>query len=386
MKRLEISSTNGKQKHEIVRDALAESVRSGEFALGRRLPADRDLAVRFGVSYMTARRAVTELVEASLLERRIGDGTYVRAGSQQRLQTTTLNLVCTAYEGSTTKSFLRLGGAAALERGWRSHVIRMHDDADSMAIRAIENGEFCLVLADEKSLEGPLGKALKKSRGRSVLIGWRLDAEGVPSVLADDTRAMNLALEHLQSAGHERVALLCNHSHSPNEQVQIAAWRRWFENGPRAFFDLETHFVEANTPPYQCATRFAFNATKSWLHGAQQNGATRATALISVSDELALGALAACREANLHVPRDLSLVNLNDSALMEFAHPPVSCVDVDLNAHIVAALELMDQQIHSQQNAPEQSAQNNGSNKLPLCLIEPHLIERSSVREPVILG
>lgn len=119
-------SPSTRQKHEIVREYLTESLRSGEFEVGRRLPADKDLAARLGVSYMTARKAVNELVEASFLERRIGDGTYVRAGTQQRLLTTTLNLICTAYEGATTRAFLQLGGVAAQKRGWRSHVIRIH--------------------------------------------------------------------------------------------------------------------------------------------------------------------------------------------------------------------------------------------------------------------
>ena len=120
--------TATRPKHEIVRETLTQNLRAGEFEVGRRLPGDKELAARFGVSYMTARKAVNELVEASLLERRIGDGTYVRAGSQQRLSTTTLNLICTAYEGSTTKSVFGIGGRGGAGFG-------MAQSCDSHALR-----------------------------------------------------------------------------------------------------------------------------------------------------------------------------------------------------------------------------------------------------------
>lgn len=46
-------------------------------AVGAPLPAERSLAQRLGVSRMTLRRAVDELVDLGLLHRRQGSGTYV---------------------------------------------------------------------------------------------------------------------------------------------------------------------------------------------------------------------------------------------------------------------------------------------------------------------
>lgn len=358
-------SSSTRQKHEIVREYLTQSLRSGEFEVGRRLPADKELAARLGVSYMTARKAVNELVEASFLERRIGDGTYVRAGTQERLLSTTLNLICTAYEGATTKAFLQLGGVAAQKRGWRSHVIRIHTDHEQGALRALQNGELSLVLADEASLKGPLGKAMRGARGRAILLGWRLDESGVPSVLADDAQAVHLAVEHLQAAGHRAIALLCNHPQSPNERVQIAAWSEHLTDSASAS-ERERLLIVANTPRFECASRFAYEATQRWL--GTSGRADGVTALISIGDELAVGALAACRDAGRDVPEKMSLVNLNDSAAMEFSNPRVTCVDIDLESHIEAALEMLTA-IALGETIPA-----------PLRLIQPCLIERESVR------
>jgi DNA-binding FadR family transcriptional regulator len=61
---------------------IAEQVRqlmvSGEFALGSRLPAERDLAVQLGVSRPSVREALIALEVEGLIEVRTGSGIYVQ--------------------------------------------------------------------------------------------------------------------------------------------------------------------------------------------------------------------------------------------------------------------------------------------------------------------
>src|SRR5918911_795984 len=58
---------------------LADAIRTGRFAPGHRLPPERDLAVRAGVSRMTLRQALDSLERRGLVERRVGrdGGTFV---------------------------------------------------------------------------------------------------------------------------------------------------------------------------------------------------------------------------------------------------------------------------------------------------------------------
>ena len=61
---------------------IAEQVRqlmaSGEFALGSRLPAERDLALQLGVSRPSVREALIALEVEGMIEVRTGSGIYVR--------------------------------------------------------------------------------------------------------------------------------------------------------------------------------------------------------------------------------------------------------------------------------------------------------------------
>lgn len=61
---------------------LRESVSSGEWPVGTRIPTEPALVAAFGVGRNTVREAVRALAHGGLLEVRQGDGTYVRATSE----------------------------------------------------------------------------------------------------------------------------------------------------------------------------------------------------------------------------------------------------------------------------------------------------------------
>ncbi|WP_409432028.1 FadR/GntR family transcriptional regulator [Litorimonas sp. RW-G-Af-16] len=60
-----------------VADALLKVIESGQYAVGERLPAERDLAAEFNVSRPTIREAVIALEIAGRVEVRKGSGVYV---------------------------------------------------------------------------------------------------------------------------------------------------------------------------------------------------------------------------------------------------------------------------------------------------------------------
>jgi len=63
---------------EIVQDLLA-AIRSGTLVAGARLPGEREISAKYGVSAATARRAIRELQVMGAAEGRQGSGNYVRA-------------------------------------------------------------------------------------------------------------------------------------------------------------------------------------------------------------------------------------------------------------------------------------------------------------------
>ena len=56
---------------------IKDLISSGEFTAGSRLPTERELTQRFGVSRSSLREATRALALVGVLEARVGDGTYV---------------------------------------------------------------------------------------------------------------------------------------------------------------------------------------------------------------------------------------------------------------------------------------------------------------------
>ncbi len=60
-----------------IKEYLLSEIESGAYVAGDRIPAENALASQFGVSRMTANKAIRDLVQKGLLIRRVGSGTFV---------------------------------------------------------------------------------------------------------------------------------------------------------------------------------------------------------------------------------------------------------------------------------------------------------------------
>src|SRR4051794_10271247 len=180
-------------KYVRVRDALADAIRSGEYTVGQKLPGERTLATQYGISYMTARRAVSELVELGLLDRRPWEGLFVTAarttehnnsGSATNglhnqdfphsagagIATTTLSVFTIGHEPPHVNTLKRLASKYAQNRGWFTRYVRIDHPGDEHAIGCILGGGLSLlIIPDDATMRGPVGEAVQRANGRAVL-------------------------------------------------------------------------------------------------------------------------------------------------------------------------------------------------------------------------
>jgi DNA-binding LacI/PurR family transcriptional regulator len=158
---------------------------------------------------------------------------------------------------------------------------------------------------------GHPGVAAAAGRGVPLVVvdEPRLDGHGFVGV--DDRRGARLAAEHRVALGHRRVALVTERREAP------AVGRARFDGYREALRGVDWTGVEAadGTPEQgAAAAREALAA------------APRPTALIAGTDQLALGALAAAREAGLRVPEDVSVVGFDDLPGAAWARPALTTV------------------------------------------------------------
>ncbi|WP_207934661.1 FCD domain-containing protein [Actinomadura sp. KC06] len=79
-----LSPVPGGSTVDAVLDQLQAQISDGSWPVGRRIPAELDLAAQLGVSRPAVREAIRALTHVGVLEVRRGDGTYVRSTANPR--------------------------------------------------------------------------------------------------------------------------------------------------------------------------------------------------------------------------------------------------------------------------------------------------------------
>ena len=130
-----------------LRDIIAGNIASGEWPPHSRIPSERELCDAYGMSRITVRHAVAELVNDGRLVRHPGRGTFV--GVPQIEQGTTVLTSFTEEMRRTgrdpSSSVLRIERLAAKDPVGRA--LRVPDGSDTIVIRRLRlaDGEPCAV-------------------------------------------------------------------------------------------------------------------------------------------------------------------------------------------------------------------------------------------------
>jgi DNA-binding LacI/PurR family transcriptional regulator len=149
-----------------------------------------------------------------------------------------------------------------------------------------------------------------------------------PTVSTDDAVATEQAWNHLRQLGHDRIGLVLGPpDHVPSQRKLAAAQRA----AAAAGLPLEVVHSHYSLEAGQAATTRLL--------------ATGVTAIICMSDPIALGAIRAVRRAGLTVPGDISIVGFDDSALMNATDPPLTTVRQPIEPMGRMIIELLVSQI-----------------------------------------
>ncbi|MGO4689905.1 LacI family DNA-binding transcriptional regulator [Glaciibacter sp. 2TAF33] len=143
------------------------------------------------------------------------------------------------------------------------------------------------------------------------LVGVGGPIEGVRTLMIDDVAVARLATEHLLALGHTRIAHI----------------------GGNKDYDLDFHLPTNRRFGYQAALQAAgiplapelVQAADFTIRGGYQAAKQllgsphdRPTAIFATSDEMAIGSILAARDLGLVVPRDVSIIGIDDHELADF--------------------------------------------------------------------
>ncbi|BAM04626.1 GntR family transcriptional regulator [Phycisphaera mikurensis] len=355
-------------KYQVIRDRLMEQIRSGTLSPGCRLPTERELADRFGVTRMTVRQAITTLVQSGMVVNRRPLGNFVAESLCGVASRRVVNLVCVGSGSEDAGVFLEHGVAAARSRGIEARVLQAHAGVEHLAVATVRGPDPTVLIGGPGGAHRELHRAVHTAADRVVVVGVRMDHAGIASVVGDDALGIRLAVGHLHGKGHERIALVGStpEDDHPTMELQVELWRQAMDELGLARGTPDRHVIRLEPVPAGGTAM----ASKLAVEAYHRRRRVRATAYIGLSAETGVGVLAALHGSGVRVPRDASVVGYATHLRASLCVPPLTGIDVDVGGHLAAALDRVERMLSAEEGAPV----------LPLLqVVPPFLIERGSV-------
>jgi DNA-binding LacI/PurR family transcriptional regulator len=351
-------------KFEQIKESFIKDLRNGHYPADTRLPSERTLAQRYNVSYMTFRKLGVDLTNSGILRRSPGDGTYISNSAHAKLNAVKLSFLYDAWEGSLLQKIIEEAEIYAGEHKWDFQVFNLHACSDKY-IQKLMDPEMIYLTHGKALMENhQLVTLLQEANSRAVVIGTDMNLLNIPSVLADDTQACNMAIQHLYECGHRKIAMLSTRNANPCMQNRLTAWFNYFHSYLKGKNETD-YFIEVPHCRESEIPEASYECTKAFLKKSGDN----ISAIICMEELQLNAAMHACNDLNIRIPEDISFVSFANTTLSQFSFVPATSIDINLKAHIKVASAIAFDALKNK--------------KLPekyLHIIEPKLVKRDSVK------
>lgn len=148
-----------------------------------------------------------------------------------------------------------------------------------------------------------------------VIIDRCFDALDADSVSVDNEKGALLAVNHLIEAGHTRIAFIQGLPETYANETRLQGYKTALHN---AGIPIDENLIVGD----DFRSLNGYLETKLLLKLSNPP-----TAIFTAGDLIALGALEACRESNVSIPRDLSLITFDDPIFATYLSPPLSAIE-----------------------------------------------------------
>jgi len=337
-----------------------------------------DVARKAGVSPMTVSRVVNgepnvrEATRAAVLAA-VKDLRYApnpAARSLAGAQSARIGLLYSNPSAAYLSEFL-LGALDEASRKTAQLILEKCEvrspSAERAAVRRLIDGSVAGVILPPPICESHvILTELKKAEVPTVAVATGRFRSDASCVRINDFKASYEMTRYLLSLGHRRIGFIKGH---PN---QTASGERW------AGFEMALR--EADCSPEPPPTEQGFFSYRSGLEAAEKLIATkpRPTAIFASNDDMAAAAVSVAHRRGLDVPRDLSVVGFDDTAIATTVWPELTTIRQPISSMAEAALDLLILDIRRRRDGEVSSPVDQ--------LVAHELVVRESAAAPSVTG
>ena len=241
-------------KYLLAEETILKAIRDGRFTPGQQLPGETRLAEELGIAYMTARHAVTRLVDQGHLERRRGVGTFVRTRTHACDIALLIMNLSRVDAGTLPARELEMVRAMAEAEGTAMQVMvllrplpppeKLLSDLRAMGVGAV--GWIGFINSDRSFIE------TVATRLPGVLFNKGIPGVALPYSAPDMGSAARQMIEYFVSRGRKRVGLATlSAEHSLQSELMFAVESELQRRGlaiDKSLWYQEADYAEGHAP------------------------------------------------------------------------------------------------------------------------------------------
>lgn len=299
-------------KYSEVMSVIKRRIHEGDYLVDS-IPGERRIAEETGVSYMTARRAVQELLEEGVLLRLPSGALDVHPNYSKKSNLAGIVLLYPAYPSGYLTQLRVLVSDAAKGRGPAFRPSQyIHWDEQAL-VDAVAQAKGTLVIPYGPEIPERLLKHFREHK--VAVLDGDFSAEGLPSIQLFPQKSIERVMDHLWDQGHRRIDCVNTQNRNPEIDRRIEIWRQWRE---RRGVDGKLHDDPA--PVFTDPTIGAYRLMSRLI----EDRAQVATAYLATTCPAAIGVIRACYERGITVGAELAVAAVNLEPPAEFYCPSIT--------------------------------------------------------------
>ena len=309
-----------KTKYQIIFDDIKSHILSGAYSVGEQIPTELALQETYNVSRQTVRKAILELSNEGFLRSEKGSGTYVSsqfrskaAGSSSKR---TIGVITTYISDYIFPSIIR-GIEGRLNEDNYSLLLASTNNDVAQEKKALEMmlsfGVDGLIVEPTKSnLYNPniaYYLSFKEQEVPFIMINAYYEELEVPFFCLDDVQSSYLATKELISKGHTQIGIIA--------KMDDLQGKYRMKGYIKALGEAKLRFHPEQVLSFDTETKQELSdSLKKFLSENRE----MLTAIVCYNDEVGLEAVNVCRQLDISVPEDLSIIGQDNSYIAKNAN------------------------------------------------------------------
>lgn len=309
-----------KLKYQIIFDDIKSKILSGDYSVGEQIPTESILQERYKVSRHTVRKAILELSNEGFLRSEKGSGTYVSNQYQSKTSgksnSKTIGVITTYISDYIFPSIIR-GIEGRLNAEDYSLLLASTNNDVEQEKKALEMmlsfGVDGLIVEPTKSnLYNPniaYYLSFKEQDVPFIMVNAYYEELEVPFFCLDDVQSSYLATNELIAKGHTKIGLIA--------KMDDLQGKFRMKGYIKALGEAKMRFQAEHVFSFTTETKPDLNNNlKEFLH----KNIEAMTAIVCYNDEVALEVVNVCRQLDISIPENLSIIGQDNSYIAKNAN------------------------------------------------------------------